>query len=984
MKFLILILTLIVSQTFAQIKVHKHLTIDDGLISNEVLSIVQDSKGYMWFATFKGISIWDGNNFKNIKKENGLTSSAVLNLLETSDSTMVINTFGKGIVTIKNNVFDTIDTEDGLTTNFVTKIRLLNDEPIIVSSAPQVLQNGKLKSFLTKPELINGPITDFIIDGDGTIYITSRNGFYVKTKDKETLYTTKDGLLTNITSFLKKDFNGNILIGSSLGLNKYNNGIISTLEFNGKPVNWTIADILCAKDGTNYYSGDNGLLIEKNGKVELLTIENGLLENPIFTLGEDKSGNIYLGYSRGGISIYTPEKFTNYEGEEFAANSILQYNNEFLLGTENGIAVLSDKSIKSITMKNGIISNYIRSITKKNNDIFIGTDAGLNILNKNKIISSIKTDKATQGIYDIEFSKFGDLVLSVRRQGITLISDQKNYQNPFITSFINTIDTTNKGNARGHGANVFLSKKNNNDKINGKIFNYINRSNGILSSWILDMLFTRDSTLVLGYHGSGVSFYKNGILKHFGKDEGLSNGIVQILLEDSENNLWIGTAQGGICIYKNGIIVDTLNVKKGLTSDDVRGIVQYSNNLFYVITDNGLNVITKKGNDFFIRQIKKEDGLISNNCNRNALYVDNDKNLWIGTTKGVSIFNPKTDKPITEPPKVYITGLEVFNESFPLEKLKNSNRLNYDQNYLKFIYSGINLSAPKKTIYKYKLVGVDKDWVTSKENNVQYTSLEKGEYLFEVKAKNQWGYWSEPAQLAFVINPAWWETWWTRLMFVVTLGFLLWLAFQYRLNYLLKLERLRTKIASDLHDEVGSMLTQISLNVDFLSFTNDEKKKEEKSNFIRSKSKEIISIMNDIVWSIDSRNDNLESLVGRINNFAFDHCSQKDISLNFIKNIDNPNKPLKITFRQNIMLIAKEAINNAVKYSDCSELIVKIKNSKNGFELLIKDNGKGFDIENVRKGSGLKNMKMRAESINANIDFTNENGFSVKVTKDKI
>lgn len=107
------------------------------------------------------------------------------------------------------------------------------------------------------------------------------------------------------------------------------------------------------------------MLIEKNGKVELLTIENGLLENPIFTLGEDKSGNIYLGYSRGGISIYTPEKFTNYEGEEFAANSILQYNNEFLLGTENGITVLSDKSIKSITMKNGIISNYIRSITKK-------------------------------------------------------------------------------------------------------------------------------------------------------------------------------------------------------------------------------------------------------------------------------------------------------------------------------------------------------------------------------------------------------------------------------------------------------------------------------------------------------------------------------------------------------------------------------------------------------------------------------------------
>ncbi len=143
-------------------------------------------------------------------------------------------------------------------------------------------------------------------------------------------------------------------------------------------------------------------------------------------------------------------------------------------------------------------------------------------------------------------------------------------------------------------------------------------------------------------------------------------------------------------------------------------------------------------------------------------------------------------------------------------------------------------------------------------------------------------------------------------------------------------------------------------------------------------------MMSDVIWSIDSRNDNLDSLVDRIHNFAQKFLEQNNISLSFSTNIKNLQKPLKIDFRQNVMLIAKEAINNAVKYSNCSQIDVLINYNNEIFEITISDNGRGFDIENVKKGNGLKNMKMRSNAIGAKIEFVNENGFSIKLTKAKL
>ncbi|MCB9258573.1 MAG: hypothetical protein H6612_04395 [Ignavibacteriales bacterium] len=975
---------------FSQVKIHKSISTEDGLIDNSVLRIIQDSYGYMWFATKNGISKWDGNKFTNLTTSNGLTSPAIIDLLESKDSTVYISNYRKGIVAYKEGIIDTINSLMGLSNDFVIRIRTHNGNPIFISDKVQEYKNGALNLIQSKADQFETRIGDIFFDENDKLYASSRySGFYVFDDFADKIFTEDDGLISKEVDLFEKDINGNILIATFEGPNKYSKGKISPLKYNSEIINCIVTDIAAGKNGTNYFATNKGLIVEKNNSIEILTTENGLLDNSIFSVEEDNNGSIYIGYENNGVSIYHPDRFTNYVSKDkysdLIVNSIIEDNNSnILLGTRNGLMILNKDEENYTRLNKTFSNNDISSLSKmQNGNILIGTKNGFNIWSNEKLITYQTRNKSYyQEIDDIAFSPDGDIIMAVRRLGLQIFTKDDQKEKRFIRNLYE-INNSSKSQKIQPDENLVASKeKIKRERLKDGILTSITLENGLKNSWILDLHMTKDSTLIIGYHGNGISFYKNGIFKHLAKVDGLTDGIINTIFEHPDGSFWFGTSQGGICIYKNGFI-DTLNIDDGLSSNDIRGIVNVDN-LIYVTTSKGLNVIIPYPTGTLIRTVNKKDGLVSDDCNRNAVYVDKENNIWIGTNKGTTKYNSKADKQITSPPKIYLTDFEIYNEKYPIEILRKTKELNFDQNYLKFIFTGINLSAPDKILYKYRLIGVDRDWTLDKENSAKYTHLNKGDYTFEVKARNEWGYWSEPISLAFTINPAWWETWWFRLSVISAIGFLLWLAFQYRLNYLLKLERLRTKIASDLHDEVGSLLTQISINVDSLTYTKDEEKRKEKSNFIRGKSKEVINMMSDVIWSIDSRNDNMESLIDRIHNFAQNFIAQKNIVLNFSSDVEDKYKALKIDFRQNVMMIAKEAINNAVKYSGCSKIDVNIISKNNHFELSVKDNGKGFDIENVDRGNGLNNMTMRAELISAELEIKNKNGCLVKLTKNKL
>jgi signal transduction histidine kinase len=207
---------------------------------------------------------------------------------------------------------------------------------------------------------------------------------------------------------------------------------------------------------------------------------------------------------------------------------------------------------------------------------------------------------------------------------------------------------------------------------------------------------------------------------------------------------------------------------------------------------------------------------------------------------------------------------------------------------------------------------------------------------------------------------------------------------RYRLEQSLKVERLRNKIASDLHDEVGSSLTRISIYSDLVQNGSEENESKTYLKGISDLSREVVTTMSDIVWSIDNRYDTLEALTLRMKDFAMEILQAKNIALEFqIQGIDGK-KILDPVLKQNLYLIFKEAVNNIVKHAQASRVQVVLSAARGEFAMTIKDDGKGVSINGSPKGNGLRNMRRRAEAIEGQFSLENHQGTTITVTTRKL
>ena len=231
----------------------------------------------------------------------------------------------------------------------------------------------------------------------------------------------------------------------------------------------------------------------------------------------------------------------------------------------------------------------------------------------------------------------------------------------------------------------------------------------------------------------------------------------------------------------------------------------------------------------------------------------------------------------------------------------------------------------------------------------------------------------------FVISAPWWETWWFRLIIAVAVVWLLWYIYNSRVQKLLAVERMRLRIASDLHDDIGATLTHISANSEIIKHNNDVSKIKESANKIGKLSREVIQTMSDIIWSIDSRNDSVEDLIMHMTDLANQLFIPKEIKFNIKHAGLNPSRKMDVDIRQNLYLIYREALNNIAKHSGADNVEVNLFNSKQYFSMIIKDNGKGIDKNQFAKGNGLKNIKMRTDRIHGKVQFKNDSGFQLEL-----
>ncbi len=467
----------------------------------------------------------------------------------------------------------------------------------------------------------------------------------------------------------------------------------------------------------------------------------------------------------------------------------------------------------------------------------------------------------------------------------------------------------------------------------------------------------------IGTYGGGLNLFTSAdggsFLKwSFSPDDpnGLSSNNILSICESRVNKnddntiLWIGTTRG-----LNKLIVNNkLNGKTGtqgvfeafpspedFQTNSINTIEEDNKGHLWIGTNNGLvEFDPAKG---ILETYTVFDGLKSNEINPNSACKSKAGEIFLGSVEGLNVFNPDSIYHSTYDPPVMFTDFQVFNQAVPIRSdspLRSSIItskevvLSYNQNVFSFQFAALDYNAPEVNQYAYKMEGFDNDWIYSGTRRyVTYTNLNPGKYTFKVKATNSDGIWNKSfSQISVIVTPPFWGTLWFRGLLLLTIMGILYSVYRFRLNRLLELERLRTKIASDLHDDIGSALTRISLESELLNTNSDPEGRKEGLKRIGDMSREIISSMSDVVWSIDSRNDSIEDLVNRMKDFSFSLASLRNTRVIFETGNLNMQKKLKVDLRQNIYLIFKEAMNNTVKYSKSEEIKVELKNRDGEFE----------------------------------------------------
>jgi signal transduction histidine kinase len=339
----------------------------------------------------------------------------------------------------------------------------------------------------------------------------------------------------------------------------------------------------------------------------------------------------------------------------------------------------------------------------------------------------------------------------------------------------------------------------------------------------------------------------------------------------------------------------------------------------------------------------------------------------MGSPDYLSSFQPsQVLASINHAPHIVLTE---FTANGKLITFDSSSKMSFNHTINNFVFKWAvtDYTNPVNNRYYYKLKGIDDEWRSSgKHGEVEFANLSTGKYKLLLKGENSNGVSADKIlSIDFVILLPFWRTWWFLTLLFLALAAIFYSFYRYRLRQALKIERLRNKISLDLHDDIGSTLSSISILSEMALHEKKEFASEEMLHEIKENSLSLMERMDDIVWSINPKNDSLESLFLRIKTFASKLFEAKEI--NYFIQVDEKIKhaQLQMEYRQHIYLIMKEAINNLVKYSESKEARINVIHAGQYLEINIEDSGKGFNTKKATQGNGLQNMKVRAKEMGA-------------------
>ncbi len=447
-----------------------------------------------------------------------------------------------------------------------------------------------------------------------------------------------------------------------------------------------------------------------------------------------------------------------------------------------------------------------------------------------------------------------------------------------------------------------------------------------------------------------------------------------------------------IATYGDGLIETDkqLHVKKIIRSEDglnntcIYRVFPFQNKAILATTNDGLSLIHL--NPLKIKNYFQTDGLNTNAFEQLCGYQD-DHRIITGGVDGFTIIDPAQLPSNARPPELYLWNLKVNTKTGVIDTCHigmKAMRIPTDVLQTTVSFSALNYSNPKAVRYAYKINELNNDWIDlGKQNFVDLIGFSPGDYTLQVRAANEDGIWSDvPLSLSLIYIPKWYQTNIFKIAIALSGAMFIYGLLRYRIDQLRKQQEIRKQIGSDLHDDIGSVLNTLKI------FTHLAKREPENKSHLDQIEESITQAttgLRDMIWVLEEPEDTIFELTERIKKFALPVCIANNIKFNTNIQSDNKTRNLLKTEKRNLLLIAKESINNSIKYSQCKNISVSIVQFNQELGITISDDGIGFKMEDVIYGKGLKNIQYRAGQINfsCQMDATLNGGTTIHLQKGK-
>ena len=1011
-KFILIILTLF-SSSFAQNSEPRfvQLPMDKGVALNLTYDIIQDSKGFLWFGTMYGLVKYDGENFitykYNPEDSTSISFNDIISLLEDSKGNLWVGTWGGGLnkFDISNKKFirflhDPINLQS-VADNVIWSTCEDNKGKIWIGTASQGLQSYDPSSGLFKK--INLKLADstnvlpsihcLLADGNflwighskGLAKLNLETGNVIQFNLKE---DNEKSAGTIIVHSIFKDSFGNLWVGTSSGLKKYNPNEQKFLQFDSDMKN-SITSIAEDKNGFLWLGSNNGLikLNSETGEYKKFTTssdKNSIAGNFVNKVFSDKSGLLWISSYNRGITkaILTPANFKRYPEITDDSKSSLKENITALTGDNKGNIYIGSYGSKIQVFNTDKEKNSVITIPDKEGST-------IHSLMFNKNILWIGTNR-TLLKYDLDKKNFED---------ITLRKEQKNeIEGNTITAFCFNTDSTLWIGTYNRGLLCYnLNQK------DLKHYSLVMAQKPEQANFVTTIYSDSNNDLWVGTYGGVYQLNPEGkVINSFvqlrNNPNGLSNNYVYSVLEDSKGNYWFGTASGLNEFDPKAKNFKHFYNKDGLPNDVIFGIVQENPETFWISTSKGISRFIPDKNSFV--NFDEEDGLQGDVFNPSVYFKSPAGNIYFGGLNGLTYFSPNELKFSSFNPPIEITSIKIKDEDGDLLDVNPQFKefdLEPNQNTFTIEFASLDFTNPDKNRYKYKLSGLSDEWISlGSQNSVTFTKLEHGDYNFFLMGTNSNGVWSnKTASFSFAIPPHFWQTWWFIPSIVAGLILITLLTIFTVLSIKVKRaveimqireeesERVRKKTAIDFHDELGHRLTRISLLTEIIkrkigfSFSDLRPLLDQ----ISENSAKLYDGTKDFIWAIDPQKDSLYELVVRLKDFGDEIFGSTEINFN-VEGISDElqNATLDMDLKRHLMLIFKEGMNNSLKHSKGTKVTLSSNLKEDEFELVLEDDGEGFKPTGILKGNGLKNMKQRAATLNANIKIDSQPGAGTKLS----